>query len=145
MKKQLPPLSVSMIALTACGNRVGLNDKMQDQELVAFCESQIACQSKILQDVYLFYCVDSVQDERHRAKAIGCESEFTELFTCELKEADSTQCRSDYDDLDDWSDDAEEEYYSDNDDPCEDEMEEYTECVEDFMGIDNNSDTGYND
>jgi len=143
MKKQLPPLSVSMIALTACGNRVGISDKMQDQELVAYCQSLVACDSKILQDVYLFYCVDSTQDIRHMAKSIGCDSEFTKLLTCQISEADSNQCRSDYDDYDDWSDDQE-EYYSTTDDPCEDEREDYIECVNDFMGLEDESD-GYND
>ncbi len=141
MKKQLPPLTVSMIALTACGNRVGITDKMQDEQLVAYCEAQVSCESKVLRDAYLFYCVDEVQDARHKAIAIGCETEFNELIACGLSEAETPQCRSDYDDYEDWSDESDDDYYSDDDEPCEDELEDYAECENDFMGIED--DNGY--
>jgi hypothetical protein len=142
MKKQLPPLTVSMIALTACGNRVGLNDKMQDEALVTYCETQASCSPKLLRDAYLFYCVDQAQDERFKAKTIGCEPEFNDVLACGIKEAPTNQCRSDFDDYDDWSDDREDEYYS-SDNPCEDELEDYAECVNDFMGIESSSNSYY--
>ena len=147
MTKQLPNLAISVVALTACGNRVGLMDKMSDGDVVKFCEDQAKCTSELLNDVYVFYCVDSIQDARHQAIAFGCETEFNDMIACEIAEAEANQCRSEYKDYDDWRDELEDSYYgyygsSNNDDECEDEEEDYEECINDFLGIDD-SDQGY--
>ena len=146
MTKQLPNLAISVVALTACGNRVGLTDKINDGDLVKFCEDQVKCRAAIMQDVYMFYCVDSVQDARHQAQAFGCETEFNDMITCEMAEAEAVQCRSEYSDYDDWRDELEDSYYgyygsSNDDDECEDEQEDYEECINDFLGIDDSNNT----
>jgi len=145
MNKQIPTLAVSMVALSACNtNRVGLVDKIQDKDLVDFCEAQLSCSSELLKDLYLFYCVDSVQDTRHRAKRLGCETEFNEVIACEISEAETQECRSDYDDYDDWLDDLEESYYSSpSENPCADENDDYNECINDFMGIEEGATSPY--
>ena len=142
MTKQLPNLAISVVALTACGNRVGLMDKISDGDIVKFCEDQSKCRADLLKDIYVFYCVDSLQDERHQAKAFGCETDFNDMVACEISEAEAVQCRSEFSDYDDWADESEQGYYGyygssgSNDDPCEDEKEDYQDCINDFLGID---------
>ena len=140
MSKKLPSLAVSVVALSACNTgRVGLVDKIQDKDIVDYCQSAIKCSPALLQDVYLFYCVDQVQDQRHYAQRLGCETEFNEFLSCAITKNDPPQCRSEYDDYDDWVDEMEDLYYSDADDPCEDEEEDLQECINDFMGIDDSN------
>ena len=106
-----------------------------------------------MKDLYVFYCVDAIQDARHQAKSFGCETEFNDLLTCELAEAEAEQCRSEYSDYDDWADDDDRDqgfygyygYYgsspSSDDDECEDEIEDYQDCINDFLGIDDSNNT----
>ena len=148
MKRRLPLLAGSIV-LTACNSgKINVIDKITDGDLVSFCESQIKCEPKMLQDYYLFECVDNVRDQQHKAVSLGCEVEFIDLFECELKEAPAAECRSDFDDIKDWNDHQEdlyEDYYDNNDDPCEDEEEDYSDCIDDFMGIDNSNNSSGND
>jgi hypothetical protein len=151
MRRRLPLLAGSVI-LTACNSgKITVIDKISDGDLVSFCETQIKCVSKILHDYYLFTCVDNIRDQQHQAVSLGCEAEYIDLFECSKKEATTAECRSDFDSAEDWSDHLEDLYedYYDNTNPCEDEVEDYSDCIDDFMGVDNSdnsssNDTGYN-
>ena len=145
MNKQIPTLAVSMVALSACNTgRVGLVEKIQDKDIVDYCQAQLSCSSELLADVYLFYCVDQIQDDRHKAQRLGCEADFNNLLTCEITNMEDNQCRSDYKDYDDWLDDIEESYYSEpSENPCSDEYADYNECINDFMGIEEESSPSY--
>lgn len=141
MNKQLPILA-GTVALSACNSgKINFVDQITDGELVTFCQEQVKCADNVYQDYYLFQCVDSIRDEQHRAISLQCEEEFTDLLACEMKEAPEKSCRSDFDELSDYEDyleDLEEEYYE-NYDACDDEEEDYSDCIDKFLGIDDES------
>ena len=143
MKRQLPFIGGSLV-LSACNSHmVTIVDKVTDSDIVNYCAEQTKCSSELTEDAYLFYCVDSIKDEQHEAKSLGCEDEFNDLLACAIKEAPERSCASDFEEYDDYADyqeDLYEEYY-DNDFACEDEYEDLNTCLNDFKGID--EDAGY--
>lgn len=143
MNKQLPFLA-STVALSACNSgKINIIDQITDGEIVSFCQELVKCSSDhVYEDYYLFECVDSVRDERHRAVSLDCGDEFNELVACQIKEAPERSCRSDFDELSDYEDYLEDLYedYYDNADACEKEEDDYDECIEDFMGTSSGGD-----
>lgn len=149
MKRRLPLLAGSIV-LTACNSgKINVIDKITDGELVSFCEEAVKCSAEIKQDYYLFQCVDNIRDAKHKAVSLGCETEYVDLFTCNQDEIVGQECASDFDSAEDWSDHQEDLYddYADSVEACEDEAEDYSDCINEFMGIETSSggdDTGYN-
>lgn len=147
MNKQLPLLA-GTVALTACNSsKINFIDQITDGELVTFCKEQVKCTDNVYQDAELFYCVNEIRDEQHRAISLDCEDEFNDLLACAIKEAPERSCRSDFEDLKDYEDymeDLYEEYY-DNDDACDDEEEDYSTCISEFIYGESGGGSSYDD
>ena len=145
MNKQLPILAGS-VALTACNSsKINIIDQITDGELVACCQDQVNCVDNVYQDYELFECVDDIRDQQHQAASLGCDSEFTDLLACAIKEAPERSCRSDFEeakDYEDYLEDLYEDYYEDSD-ACDKEYEDYSECINEFLGIEGGSSYSY--
>ena len=88
MAKQLPALSVSLLAISSCNNgKVDFGDKLSDRKFYKLCKSQLDCyEGGLYSDYYMLYCMDSFQDQEHTAKQLGCDEEFDEYFSCITEE-----------------------------------------------------------
>ncbi len=165
--RKIPLLNKTTILLTtasgfgvaACnGSSINVLDKVLDSTIYDFCEVQTCSEGGLYEELALSYCIDDLQDEMHRAKAFNCDEEHTDLLDCTIKEFNPRPCASDYESYDDYQDDLEDYYedegseydyyygYSSTDDACEDENDDYTECINKFLGVEEgetSEDTGY--
>ena len=133
-----------LLGITACNNgRIGVMTKFTHGDIVDYCNAQWECDSKLDQELFLYSCVDSLIDEKHTAVAYDCEDDFNELMTCRVSAAEDDQCRSEYEDYEDWYDDHYGDTGSPSADPypCRDEEQEYDQCIEAFLYSSNGSST----
>ena len=156
MYKKIPKIASSTVILTACTGGMGLLTKVQNKDIIEYCEAQVACYGGLYAQFYSIYCVDDLMDERQISKAFGCETEFDSWLFCEgIQISIGTACPFDYENYDDWYDarygeDDDTGYYGNyepTEDPCEDEQDNLSDCTYEFMYGENppedNEDTGW--
>ena len=150
MYKKIPKIASSAVVLTACSGGMGLLTKMQNKDIVEYCDAQVECYGGLYAQYYELYCVDDLMDMRRTAEAFGCETEFDAWLFCEgIQAGIGPECPFEYDEYDDWhearygEDDTGD--YEPTEDPCEDERDDHSECRKEFLyGDQSDDDTGEN-